>query len=115
MLGFELPGGGGARREFTLTDRADVEGGVELSLVVPTLADRGDLYNALTMAEAHASFLVHRTITVAVPTGSVPGNTGIVPPHYRERVRELPWLRRRLRFGCPTPPGRDPTPSSIRR
>ncbi len=30
------------------------------------------------------SFLVHRTITVAVPTGSVPGNTGIVPPHYRD-------------------------------
>ena len=110
VLGFELPGGGGARREFTLTDRADVEGGVELSLVVPTLADRGDLYNALTMAEAHASFLVHRTITVAVPTGSVPGNTGIVPPHYRERVRELPWLRRRLPLRVPDAPGTGPDP-----
>ncbi len=98
LLGFDIPGSG-MKREIAFTERQVVDGGLQFSLVVPTLAERGELFNALTMADAHASLTVRRTISVAIPTGETTtppdtdGQTGPVPP------------RRRPPIGRPRPDG----------
>lgn len=95
VLTFELPGGAAMSREWVFTDRAQLPDGIELSLVVPTLVDRDELYGALTSAAA--TFVVRRTITVAIPTGTGPVRGGrarflepvaIVPAAWGRRVVE---------------------------
>ncbi|MFT3861563.1 hypothetical protein [Micropruina sp.] len=78
VLSFEVPGGG-MKREWVCTDRHDLPDGIELSVVVPTVSDLGEVYNALTDASAGCSFTVRRTITVAIPTGTAPVEQGQRP------------------------------------
>lgn len=78
VLSFEVPGGG-MKREWVFTDRRDLPDGIELSVVVPALSDRDEVFNALTVASAGCTFTVRRTITVAVPTGTEPAQPGVRP------------------------------------
>lgn len=100
VLRYEIPGSGGMSREVALTDRRDVDAGVELSVVVPTLADRGELYAALTTAEARAALVVRRQVTVAVPA-----EMGLAP---EPLVGERFVLRRRFPVADAVRVGPDP-------
>lgn len=74
LLVFDIPGGAGMRREWLFADRRTLDAGaLELSLTVATLADRGELFAALTMPEAHARLVVRRSLTVAIHTSGQPG------------------------------------------
>lgn len=67
---FEMPGTG-MQRVVAFTDRRMLPDGVELSAVLPTMTDRDALYGALTTAAANGTFVVRRTMTVAIPTATV--------------------------------------------
>ncbi|MFZ1911915.1 MAG: hypothetical protein WAU30_06105 [Propionicimonas sp.] len=70
LLSFDIPGGAGMKREWPFSDRRAVDDGLELSLVRNDLADRGEMFAALTSPEAHATLVVRRTLSVAVPTAA---------------------------------------------
>ncbi|MFT3886761.1 MAG: hypothetical protein QM713_01165 [Arachnia sp.] len=101
VLGYELPGGGGLKREWTLSDRRELTDGIELSVTLPTLGDRDEVYQALTTTSFSSSLIVRRTCTVAIPTAEViatddpgdpPPKDGRLPRVRFERASARPRL-----------------------
>lgn len=110
VLSFEVPGSG-MKREWVFADRRDLPDGVELSVVLPTLNDRGEVYDALTSAAARGTFTVRRTFTVAVPSGTAQPDPGPTVPDRPTRIpgKIPPWMVED-RFPFPRKPGLEPLP-----
>lgn len=67
ILRYSLAGTGGVQKELTFADLTSEEGGVRAELQLSGMAERDEVYVALTEPESGAELIVRRTFTVAVP------------------------------------------------